>query len=147
MDSGQSSLFQVTVDFKESHLFFPTIVIWVLLILLGAIFLIYGLPKLRAFLKGEKKIQWSTQDFDKLRFFGTIILTTAYFISMDFVGGFFPNMGYGFLLMSVPFIFLLSLLYLHEITRRKLVISLLNSVISPCIAWYVLAQMFNITLP
>ncbi len=145
--TGSSSLFSVTVDFDKSHMFFPTIVIWFLVFLLILIAIIYGIPYLKAVSKGDKKISFSTAHIDKLRLLGTLFLTIVYFMSMDFVGGFFPNTGLGFLFMSMPFMFLLSLLYSHELNRGKLITIVLNAVISPSVAWYVLANIFNITLP
>ncbi|MDF1589947.1 MAG: tripartite tricarboxylate transporter TctB family protein [Desulfobacterales bacterium] len=147
MDNGLSSLFKVSIDFKESHTFFPTIVIWVLLFLVLLIFLIYGIPYVRDLRSGKRKMAFSLANMDKLRFGGTLVLTVAYFLLMDYVGRFFPNMGFGFLFVSIPFIFLLSLLYVHGVDRRKLLAISLNALIAPSVAWYVLAQLFNISLP
>jgi hypothetical protein len=63
------------------------------------------------------------------------------------VGRIFPNTGLGFLFVSIPFIFVLSLLYAHRVDRRKLVAISLNALIAPGVAWYVLAKLFNISLP
>ena len=120
---------------------------WVLCLLLAIIIIVYTIPFFRAVSRGEKALPFTTDHFDKMRFFGTIVLTIAYFLSMDYVGTFFPNMGLGFLLMSIPFMFLLSLLYVHDLGRRKFLMISLNSIISPGVAWYVLANMFNISLP
>ena len=147
MDSGQSSFFQVAIDFDKSHMFFPTIVIYFLLFLLALIFIIYGIPKIKRLRNGEEKLRFSAAHVDKLRFFGTIALTIVYFMMMNFVGQFFPNTGLGFLFVSMPFIFLLSLLYSHSMVKAKFIIIVLNAVLAPSIAWYVLAQMFNISLP
>ncbi len=147
MDSGQSSIFQVTIDFATSHMFFPMLVIYFLLFLLALIFLIYGIPKIKKIMSGEQKIEFDTKKMDKLRFFGTIVLTVVYFMMMNYVGQFFPNTGLGFLFVSIPFIFLLSLLYSHEMTKHKFILMVLNAVLAPGIAWYVLAQLFNISLP
>jgi len=147
MDKGLSSLFKVSINFKESHTFFPTIVVWVLLFLLLLIFLIHGIPYLRDLRSGKRKLTFSLAHMDKLRFGGTLVLTVAYFLLMDYVGTFFPNMGLGFLFVSIPFMFLLSLLYVHDINRRKLLAICLNALIAPTVAWYVLAQLFNISLP
>ncbi len=147
MGNGSLSFLEISIDFHQSHLFFPIIVTWILLLLLVAIFFLYGLPFLLAVRRGEKTLDLSVKHFDSLRFFGTIILTIVYFLLMDYVGGFFPNMGLGFLLMSVPFMFLLSLLYVHDIDRRKILLISLNALIAPGVAWYVLANMFNISLP
>jgi hypothetical protein len=84
---------------------------------------------------------------DKLRFVGTLVLTIAYFLLMDYVGAFFPTQGLGFLFVTIPFIFLLSLLYMHEVGRKKILAISLNALIAPALAWYVLAQLFNISLP
>lgn len=147
MPKWLSELPKVKVNFSQSHLLFPKIVSVILLLLLLAIFLVYGVPYLREVRRGKRTWFGSVKDFDKLRFFGTIALTIAYFLSMDYVGNFFPNMGYGFLFMSMPFIFLLSLLCVHGLTRRKLLALSLNALVAPAVAWYVLAQLFNISLP
>lgn len=142
-----SSLFKVSVDFSRSHLLFPKIITAVLLLLLLAIFLVYGVPYLRDVRSGKRKLFVSAGQFDKLRFFGTIVLTIVYFLSMDYVGNFFPNMGFGFLFMSMLFIFLLSLLTVHGLNRRKFLALSLNALIAPAVAWFILARLFNISLP
>ncbi|MGW8311933.1 MAG: tripartite tricarboxylate transporter TctB family protein [Desulfuromonadales bacterium] len=147
MEKDTSSLFAVKINFAESHTFFPTIVLWVLVFLLLLIFIFNGIPYLRALSSGRRQLNFSVAHIDKLRLLGTLVLTVVYFLLMEYVGTLFPNMGYGFLFVSVPFILLLSMLYVHNVTRRKIVIMLLNAVIAPCIAWYVLARLFNITLP
>jgi putative tricarboxylic transport membrane protein len=143
----ESDLFSITIDFEQSHLFFPAIVQWVLLLLLLAIFLIYGPGYVRDVRAGKKKLPFRGIPFDKLRFFGTLVLTVVYFLSMDVVGEIFPNQGLGFLIMSIPFLFVLSLLYVHGLTRRKLAVIGLTSLIAPSIAWHTLANLFNISLP
>jgi hypothetical protein len=105
------------------------------------------MPFLRALRKGERSFSFSLKDFDKIRFFGTLILTVAYFLSMAYVGDIFPNRGFGFLFMSVPFMFCLSLLYVHDLNRDKFITLSLNAFISPSLAWYVLAKLFHISLP
>jgi len=147
MEDGFSSLFKIKIIFDDSHTFFPTIVFWVLVFLLGLIIIFNGIPYLRALSTGKRQLSFSVAHIDKLRLLGTLILTIAYFLMMEYVGTFFPNMGYGFLFVSIPFVFLLSLLYAHVITRRKIVVILMNAVIAPSLAWFLLAKMFNITLP
>lgn len=147
MPKWLSALPKVKVNFSQSQLLFPTIISTILVLLLLAILVVYGIPYLRTIRRGERTRLGSLKGLDKLRFFGTIVLTIVYFLSMDYVGNFFPNMGYGFLFMSMPFIFLLSLLCVHGLTRRKLLALTLNALIAPAVAWYVLAQLFNISLP
>lgn len=147
MEDGFSSLFKIKIDFAESHTYFPTIVFWALLFLLLLIFIFNGIPYLRDLQSGKRQIKLSVAHVDKLRLLGTLVLTVGYFLLMDYVSMLFPNMGFGFLFVSMPFIFLLSLLYAHEISRRKIVIIISNALIAPSIAWVVLAKMFDITLP
>jgi len=147
MDKGISSLFKISINFDQSHLFFPKIVTWFLLLQLVVILLVYGIPYIRDVYNGKRASPFAGAQWDNLRFFGTIVLTIIYFMSMDSVGEYFPNTGLGFLFTSIVFIFLLSLLYVHGVNRRKILVLSLNALISPCVAWFVLAHLFNITLP
>ncbi|WP_319411226.1 tripartite tricarboxylate transporter TctB family protein [uncultured Cohaesibacter sp.] len=150
-----SSLFKVSIDFSQSHLFFPNIIHWILLILALLIALTEGpryLRKRRALAlegNGNDKVAASkvASKVDWLRLIGMLVLTILYFFAMEPVGEIFPNTGLGFLLTSIPFMFLLSILFVHEPGRREFVTIALSSIISPVVAWYVLAQMFQITLP
>ena len=49
--------------------------------------------------------------------------------------------------MSIPFMALLSWLYLHQRDRAHLLRVGLNALIAPVVAWYILAKLFAITLP
>lgn len=147
MENSTSSLLAVKINFAQSHTFFPTIVIWTLVLLLILIFIFNGLPYLRSLKSGERTINISIDHIDKMRLPGTLVLTVAYFMLMEYVGAFFPNMGYGFLFVSMPYILLLSLLYVHDINRKKLIAIVSNAILAPGIAWLLLAQLFNITLP
>ena len=142
-----SELFTVKIVFEQSHLFFPRIVHWLLLLMVILIAVLQGLPYLREVRAGRKQLPFTTGHFDRPRFFGTIVLTIAYFLLMEIVGEMFPNTGLGFLLMSMPYMFLLSLLYLHQRDPYHLVLTAVNAVAAPLIAWYVLAKLFFITLP
>ena len=146
-----SSLLAVKIDFDQSHLFFPHLIHWILLIL-GLLIIVTHGPKLlrqwRARAAARSTGAASERGgFDWVRLLGTIVLTVIYFSLMDTVGEYFPNMGLGFLLMSMPFMFLLSVLYVHDASRRQYVTITLSSILSPTVAWYLLAQVFNITLP
>lgn len=147
MEGGSPSFFQISIDFSESHTFFPTIVLWLLLILFAAIVIIFGVPFFREIQNGKRKPSFFVENFDKLRLFGTLFLSIVYFITMDAVGSLFPNMGFGFLFVSMPFMCILSLLYAHDIDRKKLLFISVNSILAPSIAWYILGNLFNISLP
>jgi hypothetical protein len=144
---GISELFAVSIDFDQSHLFFPRIIHWLLLIMLVTIVLTRGIPYLRAVRSGTRSLPFTDGPFDGPRFFGTIVLTMVYFIAMQYVGEQFPNTGYGFLFMSIPYMFALSVLYLHERDFRHLSMAAINALLAPIIAWYILAEIFYITLP
>lgn len=142
-----TEFFTVTINFEQSHLFFPGIIHWVLLLLFLLIVVFVGKPYLQAVKSGTRSLPFSEGHFDKFRFFGTLLLTVLYFILMEFVGAFFPNTGLGFLIMSIPYMFLLSLIYLHHRDKRHLIMISINSLVAPVTAWYVLARLFGITLP
>lgn len=147
MAASLSSLLEVSIDFEQSHLFFPRLVAITLLVLLVMIVAIYGRSFLAEVRSGQRSLAFFDAHSDKFRLFGTIGLTVAYFQLMDWVGSMFPNMGYGFLFVSMPFMFLMSLLYVHGLDKRKLTGIALNALIAPSVAWYVLANLFNISLP
>lgn len=144
---GESSIFSVSIVFEQSHLFFPRIIHWLLLIMLVLLVVVEGVPYVREVRAGRQSLPFTEGHFDQFRFFGTIVLTIAYFISMQHVGEFWPNTGFGFLFMSIPYMFILSWLYLHHRDRRHLQLTGINAIVAPVIAWYVLAQLFGITLP
>lgn len=147
MEEGLFSFLSVSIDFERSHLFFPRIINW----LMGILFALILIFKVRPFLAdvraGRKRLPFVHEDIDKPKLFGTIFLLVVYFYLMDVVGRMFPYTGYGFLFMSVIFVFLLSLLYLSERTRRNYVIITINALVAPLLAWFVFAKLFNITLP
>lgn len=147
MENGFLSLFNVTIEFDQSHLFFPRIVTWTLLIMLGIIIIKEHKSIIPGLKKAGSAVFSRGGEFDRFRFFGTLALMISYFYLMDVVGSLFPNTGYGFLLMSVPFIFLLSLLFVDNKSRRNVVIIAANAIVAPVLAWYILSQLFNITLP
>ncbi|ALA18993.1 MULTISPECIES: tripartite tricarboxylate transporter TctB family protein [unclassified Chelatococcus] len=137
------SLLDVTIDFSTSHLVFPTI-IGTLLVLLGAVLAVARRHEIRAALAGG--IGWPT-DMDGLRFFGTLVLTAVYFLAMNEIGWRWPNRGFGFLSASMPFLFAMSVLYLHERSRRHLMLAAVVAVLAPLVAWLVLFRLFDVSLP
>lgn len=147
MSQSLSSLFEVSIDFDKSHLFFPTLIS----ILIGVMLVwitVVNRHRLMAKFRGEQGgFSFWEEGADKFRLIATLVLVVAYFYLMDVVGQQFPNTGKGFLFTSIPFMFLLSIVYVHGITRRVLTIITLNSLIAPFAAWYLLGQVFGITLP
>ena len=147
MGDSVSKFLSVKIDFDQSHMFFPKIIMWLLLLLFILIVILYGRQFIKDLKEGRKSLRFFEENYDKMRLFGTIGLVIIYFILMDYVGEFFPNTGLGFLLVSIPFMMCLSFLYVHDLNKKRAVIILLNSIIAPVAAWYILGNLFNITLP
>ncbi|EPC01408.1 tripartite Tricarboxylate transporter (TTT) small transmembrane protein [Litchfieldella anticariensis FP35 = DSM 16096] len=147
MESGLSTLLSVSIDFETSHLFFPRIIHWLLACLFLLVLVFRVIPFLAAVRRGEHSLPIIGESMDVLRFFGTLALIAAYFYLMAAIGNLFPYTGYGFLFVSMAFVLLMSLLYMHERTRKNLGIAVVNAIVAPSLAWFVLAKLFNITLP
>ncbi|WP_108445910.1 tripartite tricarboxylate transporter TctB family protein [Halomonas denitrificans] len=147
MESGLTSLLSVSIDFETSHLFFPRIIHWLMGGLFALVLALNVVPFLAAVRRGERTLPILGESMDKFRFFGTLALIAAYFYLMDVVGNLFPYTGYGFLFVSVVFVFLMSLMYMHTRTKRKVVTAAINAIVAPSLAWFILAKLFQITLP
>jgi hypothetical protein len=143
MNGGLSSLFAVSIDFNQSHLFFPKITLAFLAVLLLAILA----TRRRAILASGPRLRRDIVEADWLRLVGTLVLTVVYFLLMPTVGQIYPNAGIGFYLTSIPYLFLLSYLYLHVRRGKPLLIAAISAVVSPTFAWYFLVQLFNLSLP
>lgn len=136
-------LTRVTVDFETSHLVFPRIIA-VVVILLGVAVLF---TRRREILASGTYWRGVLHDMDKLRFLGTLALTIAYFSLMVPVGRFWPNTGLGFLFCSIPYIFLIGVLYLHDRQARQIVSVALTALLAPLIVWWLFTDLFFLTLP
>lgn len=147
MEPGLSSLLSVSIDFETSHLFFPTIIHWIMAGLFALILITKVVPFLAAVKRGERSLPILGESMDGFRFFGTLALIVAYFYLMAVVGDLFPYTGYGFLFVSMAFVLLMSLMYMHEWTKKAVTIAVINALVAPGLAWFILAKLFNITLP
>ena len=137
------NLTEVTIDFERSHLVFPTIIAVVL-----------GLLGLAILIRDRRRIAgsgayWRTTfaKMDRMRFFGTLGLTLAYFSLMVPVGDIWPNTGMGFLICSIPFVFLSGLLFMHDRTLRQIAPLAIVSVVAPTFVWWLFTYPFFLTLP
>ncbi|NLQ17351.1 tripartite tricarboxylate transporter [Marinomonas sp. M1K-6] len=139
------SLNSVSIDFDLSHQFFPRIIITLLVVLGGVIVLANFRSVMQAIRSG--RYQFFVRNADFFRLLVTLVLIPAYFWSMDAIGGVLPNMGLGFLLASIPFVFLMSILYCHERTRRNVTIIVINAVVAPTFVWGVLYHLFLVSMP
>jgi len=138
-----AELTKVTIDFETSHLLFPTLIACVLGFL-GLLILI----RERRSLAGSGAY-WAEifSKMDKLRFFGTIVLTLVYFSLMVPVGDIWPNTGLGFLLCSIPFVLLSGLLFLHEHGLKPVATVAAAAIVIPTLVWWLFTEVFFLTLP
>jgi ABC-type Fe3+ transport system permease subunit len=135
-----ADFFKVKIIHSQSHLIFPKIVIGILVILL--IILI-----IQAFIKAKKENRsliniknkkFFVENYDKMKFWGSIILFVLYILSLELLG---------FLVASIVFITLFNVLYAGTKNKRSLFISLLISVIASFVLWFLFGYVFNVTLP
>ena len=123
MEGQFLSLFDVNIAFDQSHLFFPKLITYILLGLLVIILISKRRRMAPALKQAGRAVLFAENGFDRWRFFGTLVLIIAYFYFMAVVGDAFPNTGYGFLLTSIPFVFLLDLLNLTSTSARLSAVS------------------------
>lgn len=138
-------ILRITIDFDQSHQFFPRIVGWALVLLGGAIALVYGKGALRSL--GGGGFALLPRDCDRVKFFGTIVLVVLYLLAMDALSDLWPNRGYAFLIASVAFMLALSRLYVRDFNRAKAAVMVGASVGIPVLTWWVFAGFFQLTLP
>ena len=136
-------LTRVTVDFETSHLIFP-ILIAVVLAILGLAILI---AKRREIAGAGAYWHDVFGRMDRVRFLGTIAITVVYFSVMVPVGNIWPNTGLGFLLCSIPYVFLTGVLFLHHRSLRDMLPVAITAVVAPSLVWWLFTDLFFLTLP
>jgi tripartite-type tricarboxylate transporter receptor subunit TctC len=129
----------ISIDFERSHLFFPRIIL-ALLAIVGLALLVRKRPW-----RTWAAPKWSPAG--RRRLLAMIALVVIYFLGMDWVGNLAPNQGVGFLGCSVVFVFFASLLSGRQITKQLILTAAGTAVLAPVVSWYVLGQLFNISLP
>jgi hypothetical protein len=135
-----SDFFKVKIVYSQSHTVFPKI-IFVILIIFAVILLIQSLMKAkkenRSFLdfKGKK---FFIEKYDKLKFYGTIVLLILYILSLNLLG---------FLPASIIFISLFNILYAGKKEPKSIAISIGISIVESLLIWFVFGYLFEVTLP
>ena len=137
-------MLDVSINFDQSHWFFPKIIIVFLSALLLIIFYKQKAEIINHIRVFSFKKVYNQNNFKAYLF---VILMCFYILGMEMLGETFPNTGYGFLFASIPALLIISLLIENKITAKKLMIISVNSIVSPIVAWFVLGQIFGITLP
>lgn len=138
-----NGLTSVTIDFETSHLIFP-ILIAIVLGILGLAIVIRDRARI-ATVGGYWKSTFARMD--RMRFFGTLVLVLLYFSLMIPVGDLWPNTGMGFLLCSIPFVFLSGLLYMHDRGWRHVLPLAVVALVAPTATWWLFTYPFFLTLP
>ncbi|MGF1760636.1 tripartite tricarboxylate transporter TctB family protein [Photobacterium sagamiensis] len=146
MSESFFALLDVSVDFDTSQWFFPKIVLTLMALLLAVIFIL-DKDKIISNVKTLLKFKESNKNTNITKIVLSVVLLIVYFLSMEWLGELFPNTGYGFLIASIPFMFVLSLFYLPKVEKNEIIAVSINSIMSPVIAWYTLGVVFGITLP
>jgi hypothetical protein len=136
-------LTRVTVNFETSHLIFP-ILIAVVLAMLGIAILV---TKRREIAGAGTYWRGVFSSMDRFRFFGAIVLTVIYFLLMVPVGSIWPNTGLGFLICSIPYVFLTGALFLHHRGLRDLIPVAVTAIVAPTLVWWLFTDLFFLTLP
>jgi hypothetical protein len=133
------SFFRLEVQYSTSHLFFPKIVIAILVIL--AVIIVTKNVIIRVRNKQPVvKMDWKffVPDADLCMLFGSLALFILYILALDFLG---------FLTASLIFIFLFNLLFCRTLKPKSVFISVVISVVSCVSVWYLFSVVFNISLP
>lgn len=128
--------FTIDLSYSNYHLIFPRIIITILIIL-GVFLLITNLKRIRKEV-GKFQFKFFTENYDKVKFYGTIILLILYGATLEVIG-FVPT--------TIIFMVLITLLYIGNIRKKSIVVSLSNSLATTIVIWYVFGQLFDITLP
>ncbi|SDI39023.1 tripartite tricarboxylate transporter TctB family protein [Alteribacillus bidgolensis] len=133
-----SDLLTIELSYNNYHLLFPRIIISILIIL-GIVLLITNIIKR---VKNGNLTSFSftffVDNYDKVKLFGTAVLLIVYAGTLEIIG---------FIPASVLFMFLVTLLYIGNIRKKSIMISVSNSLATTIIVWYVFGQLFDITLP
>ncbi|MDF2595551.1 MAG: conserved rane protein of unknown function [Clostridia bacterium] len=134
-----ADLFKIKIVYSSSHLIFPKIVIGILIVL-GLIMFIQALAENKkqgkSFnFKGKK---FFVENYDKLKFWGALILFVLYIVSLELIG---------FLPASLIFVFLFNILFAGAKNKKSILVSAIISIVASVGIWYIFGYLFNITLP
>ena len=135
-------LFRINVVYSTQHWIFPIITISILVILGVIILTMEG----RAHVKAGKGFfvkpgRFFEENYDKIKFWGCIVLMAAYFFLLDKIG---------FTVCSMIFLFLFNTLFAGKDRMKNVkyhLVSLLISVVATLAISILFGTIFNISLP
>ncbi len=128
----------IEIKFSESHLFFPRVTLIILLILGSAIIIKNLIKRYKEGRLAEFKFKFFADNYDKVKFYGTIMALFGYIFLLEKLG---------FMLATIIFMFLTTVLFYGDLKPRTLAISAANSIVTSFVVWFVFAYLINITLP
>lgn len=135
-----ADIFKIKIVHSQSHLIVPKIVIGILIIL-SVIMIIQSFLKAkkenRPFINIKNK-RFFEENYDKIKFFGSIVLFVLYIFFLEILG---------FLISSIVFVTLFNILYAEKITKKYVINSVTISSIASFTLWILFGYVFNITLP
>ncbi|WP_436371622.1 tripartite tricarboxylate transporter TctB family protein [Cytobacillus sp. BC1816] len=130
-------LLTIEMTYSEYHLIFPRLVFKILIFLIIVMFLLHLGKRIKTG-NFTFKPKFFKGNYDKQKFFGTILLLIGYVFLLEIIG---------FLASSILFMFVIMLLFVGNLKRKSIIVSVLNSVVTSFAIWYLFGTVFNITLP
>ncbi|SFJ80570.1 Tripartite tricarboxylate transporter TctB family protein [Halobacillus dabanensis] len=131
-------LLTVELTFSEYHIIFPRIIITILLILGAMIVFRYFYKRVKQGSSKKREFSFFMANYDKSKLFGSAILLFLYPFMMELLG---------FLISTILFMFVITLLFIGKVQKKALFTSLTNALATTFVVWYVFGQVFDITLP
>lgn len=128
----------INVVYSTEHWIVPTIVMVVLAVLLAVIIVTEGIARKK---KGEpffkKPGRFFVENYDRMKFWGTLVLFIGYIFCLNI---------FGFTFTSMVFVFLFNLLY-AGVEKKSIPASIVISLVAPLILSVMFGVIFNVTLP
>jgi hypothetical protein len=131
---------RLSIKFSTSHLFFPKIVIGVLIILGAAIILTRIIPLIKNGRQATAIIKWRffKEKANIPMLLGSFILLILYILALQYIG---------FVLAGIIFVFLFNVLFCATKNKKSILISAVISILSSIGIWYIFGVLFKISLP
>ncbi|WP_313164629.1 tripartite tricarboxylate transporter TctB family protein [Sedimentibacter sp.] len=130
----------IKIVYSTSHTVFPKIILGIL-ILFAVILFIQALmkaKKLKCPVFNFKSKKFFIENYDKMKFYGTIILLALYVICMNLLR---------FIPASIIFISLFNILYAGKKDIKTIAICIGIAAIETLLVWFIFGYVFDITLP
>ena len=130
----------IKIVYSTSHTVFPKIILGILIFFAVVLFIqaLMKAKKLKCPVFDFKGKKFFVENYDKMKFYGTIILLALYVICMNLLG---------FIPASIIFISLFNILYAGKKDIKTIVICIGIAAIETLLVWFIFGYVFDITLP